>query len=66
MINWQYATKDHKLIPKDYSKENIVKGKKYILIFILVSIAAIIVGVFSPEYSGMTFLLIPILKVVTK
>lgn len=66
MINWQYATKDHKLIPKDYSRESIVKGKKYILIFISVSIAAIVVGIFSPEYSGITFLLIPILKAVTR
>ncbi|HJN06647.1 MAG TPA: TMEM175 family protein [Bacteroidales bacterium] len=66
MLNWRYATKDHKLIAKDYSRENIVKGKKYILIFILVTIAAIIIGLFTPDYSGITFLLIPILKAFTK
>lgn len=66
MINWQYATKNHKLISKDYSRDSILKGKKNILIFILVTIAAIIVGVFIPNYSGFVFLLIPILKAISK
>ena len=64
MINWKYATKDHKLIPKDYSEESIAKGHKNVLIFISVSIVAIIVGVFYPQFSGITFLLIPILKAI--
>lgn len=66
MINWYYATKKDKLIPKDYSKDRILKGKKNILIFILVTIAAIIVGIFFPGYSGIMFLLIPLLKAVVK
>ncbi len=64
MINWRYASRNHKLIPKDFSSENIAKGNKNVLIFIFVSVVAIIVGVFYPQFSGITFLLIPILKAV--
>jgi uncharacterized membrane protein len=65
MINLLYATNNHKLIPEDYSKESIIKGKKNTLIFIGVSIIALILGMFSPEYSGIAYVLIPVLKAFT-
>ncbi len=65
MLNWNYATRNHKLIPEDYSKERIAIGKKNVLVFIIVSVIAVIIGIFTPENSGWTFLLIPILKVAT-
>jgi len=66
LINWMYATKNHKLIPKDYSNNNIVRGKMNVLIFIFVTIAATIFGLFAPEYSGMVYILVPILKAIIK
>jgi len=65
-INWHYATKDHRLVPKEYSIENIKKGKVNVLIFIFVTIIAIIIGLFTPTYSAITFLLIPVLKSIIK
>ena len=62
IINLLYATTNNRLIPEDYSKESIVKGKKNTLIFIVVSIIALVLGMFSPEYSGVAYLLIPVLK----
>ena len=64
LINWSYAVKNHKLIPEDYSKESIVNGKKNTLIFISVSLIALISGVFIPEYSGIVYLLIPVFKAI--
>lgn len=66
MLNWNYATKNHRLVPEDYTKERIVKGKMNTLIFIAVSIIAITIGIFTPENSGWAFLLIPILKAVVR
>ncbi len=62
MINWHYATKNYKLIPKDFSKEDIVTGKMNVYVFIIVTIAAVVIGIFLPVYSGVAYLLIPILK----
>lgn len=60
--SWLYSTKNNRLIPKDYDKNKIKIGTRNILIFISISIAAIIVSFFTPSYSGLTFLLIPVLK----
>jgi uncharacterized membrane protein len=62
LINWHYSTSNNRLIPEDYSNAMIRKGKRNILIFIMVSVAAVIAAIFIPSWSGMIFLLIPVLK----
>ncbi|MFC2107128.1 TMEM175 family protein [Bacteroidota bacterium] len=60
--SWLYSIKNNRLIPKDYDRGKIKKGTRNILIFISISATAVLVSVVAPSYSGMTFLLIPVLK----
>lgn len=66
LASWQYSTNKHRLIPADYSPERIRKGRLNILIFIFISLAATIAAFFIPTWSGMVFLLIPVLKYFNK
>lgn len=63
LLNWHYATKNHRLVSKDISREDILVGKANTWSFILVSVVAMIAALIFPEYSGLVFLLIPISKI---
>jgi len=61
-----YATKNHRLVREDLNRASIAESKMNVFVFIAVSLLALIVGVFLPEYSGYTFFLIPVLKAMVK
>ncbi|NQV01511.1 MAG: DUF1211 domain-containing protein [Bacteroidia bacterium] len=63
LLNWHYATTNHRLVSKDISREDILLGKANTWSFILVSIVAMVAALVIPEYSGLLFLLIPISKI---
>ncbi len=62
-FNWSYASSDkHRLIEPDVDDQAIEVAKRRGLMVPFVSIIALIVAFISPEYTGLCFLLIPIVK----
>jgi len=61
-VIWHYATKDHRLVSPDFSREEIINGRRNVLVFVFVSILAMGAAIIIPSYSGMFFFLIPLLK----
>ncbi len=59
---WHYITKNNRLVSKDFNREDIIEGKQRIMLFIIVSIIAMVTGLFIPSYAGLIFLLIPMFK----
>ena len=63
-FNWSYASSDkHRLIEPDVNEQAITVAKRRGLMVPFVSIIALIVAVIAPEYTGLCFLLIPVIKV---
>ena len=60
-IQWTYATSNHRLVDPSLSQEVIENGKKLNLVNPLVAFLAIGVAFVAPNYSTMTFMLIPII-----
>lgn len=59
---WHYATKDHRLVAADFSRDEIFNGRRNVLAFVFVAILAMGAALIIPAYSGMVFMLIPLLK----
>lgn len=66
LLNFLYAIKTRKHTSEKYKDEESRRGEKNIYIFLAVSLIAIILGFFIPEYSSMAYILIPILIGVIK
>ena len=62
LLNWHYATKDHRLVSADISRNDILLGKANTWSFIFVSLVAMVAAFIIPAYSGLFFLLIPVSK----
>lgn len=60
-IQWVYATSNHRLVAPKLSQEIIDNGKKVNLVNPLVACLAIVIAFMAPDYSTMTFMLIPII-----
>ncbi len=61
-LNWAYASSEkHKLLETNIDAIAISISKRRGMIIPIVSVLAIIVAIYSPEYTGLCFLLIPIL-----
>ncbi len=66
LLNWSYATKNNRLVIPDFQDERRVRGIRNACIFILICIVAVAVSFIVPDYSGLTYLLIPVIKAVDK
>ena len=63
---WHYATKNHRLVSADFSKDEIISGRVNVMSFVFISILAMGAAFIIPSYSGMFFILIPLVKFVTR
>jgi uncharacterized membrane protein len=62
LINWVYATDKYRLVRHDLDRQIIVNTVWYISVIPIVSLAALIVSLFSPFGSVWLFILIPIIQ----
>lgn len=62
LINWNYATKNNRLIYDDFPKSQVIRGKKNTLIFVLISVIATLCSFIIPAESSYIYILIPLLK----
>ena len=65
-FNWKYATTNRRLVDPNLPDELIKRGITRGTITPIVALAAIVVAMFAPGYSGYTYLLIPVLHNVQK
>jgi uncharacterized membrane protein len=59
-VNWTYATKNHNLVKPDLAVESIRTGTRRSLVFLLVSLAALLFSLTIPKWSSLLYLLIPV------
>lgn len=62
LFMWHYATSKNRLVSPEFSREDAVNGERITWIFIVVSTISMGASFLIPEYSGLFFLLIPVLK----
>jgi len=61
-LNWHYAIGKEGLISDDINVERVKLARKRSLLTVFVSVLAIIIAFVAPEYTGLAYLLIPILR----
>lgn len=62
LLNWTYATKNNRLVIPDFQDKRRQRGIRNVCIFILICIVALAASFIIPDYSGLTYLLIPVIK----
>jgi uncharacterized membrane protein len=62
LINWVYATNNHRLVRHDLERQIIVKAVRRISVIPIVSLLALIVSLFSPIGGIWLLILIPIIQ----
>ncbi len=60
-VQWVYVTHNHRLIDPELSAATIENGKLLNLVTPVVSVIAMVIAIFSPDWSTLAFLIIPIL-----
>jgi uncharacterized membrane protein len=60
-VNWTYAIKDHRLVRHDLALESLRTGTKRSIVFILVSLLALILSFFIPHWSTLAYMFIPLI-----
>jgi uncharacterized membrane protein len=61
-VNWTYAVKGHRLIRKDLNVESLRTWTRRSIVFLLVSLLALLLSFFIPHWSSLSFLLIPLIQ----
>jgi len=61
-FNWHYAIGKHKLIAEEIDVKRVELARKRSLLTPFVSVIAMVLAFVAPEYTGMSYLLIPILR----
>ena len=59
-FNWDYATKNKRLVDPTLEKTSIKKSEKRALVIPAVSVLAMLLALIIPSWSGLTYLLVPI------
>jgi uncharacterized membrane protein len=62
LVNWIYATGNHRLVSHDMAAESVRKGTHRSVLFVLVSLLAFLLSFFNPHWSSLTYLLIPLIN----
>ncbi|OGC23683.1 hypothetical protein A2291_04190 [candidate division WOR-1 bacterium RIFOXYB2_FULL_42_35] len=60
-FNWAYATNQYRLVEKDLSIDLIARGKKRALVLPIVTCLAFVLSFYIPPWSGLAYLLIPVI-----
>ncbi len=60
LVNWVYATRNHRLVDADLGTEVIARGIKRNLVTPAISVIVIVLSFFIPHWSSWLYLLIPI------
>ncbi len=63
---WHYATKNHRLVSADFSREKIITGRAIVITFVFVFMLVMASTFIIPAYSGMILILIPLMKFITR
>lgn len=63
LLHWNYATKHHKLLHKELDPKKINSGRIMNLVTPAVSVVAILISFYSPEWSTLPYILIPFIIV---
>lgn len=66
LLCWWYASKDHRLVSADLTLDQIRYGLKREMVLPAVSLIAIGLAFFTPQYSTVAYLLIPVIRAIIR